>query len=94
MFYNVGSPKYMAPEAYIHNSYSEKSDIWALGVILYEILVGKTCDQGLKMEAYLEMIRKNGIPLPNHLSAFLKHILSKMLSYTHQARFDVLQLLK
>ena len=53
MFYNVGSPKYMAPEAYVDNLYSEKSDVWALGVIFYEMLVGRTCDQGLKMDAYL-----------------------------------------
>lgn len=40
------------------------------------------------------MIRKNGIPLPNHISSFFKHILSKMLNYHHQARFDCLQILK
>jgi serine/threonine protein kinase len=94
MFYNVGSPKYMAPEAYVDNLYSEKSDMWALGVILYEMLVGRTCDQGLKMEVYLEMIRKGGIPLPAHLSPFAKHILTKMLAYSHQARSDCLQVLK
>lgn len=94
MFYNVGSPKYMAPEAYVDNLYSEKSDMWALGVIFYEMLVGKTCDQGLKMEAYLDMIRKNGIPLPANLSPFAKHVLSKMLTFSHQNRSDCLQILK
>ena len=38
--YNVGSPAYMSPEAYNSNIYSEKSDIWALGVILHEMLTG------------------------------------------------------
>ena len=38
--YNVGSPGYMAPEAYLESSYSEKSDIWAMGVILHEMLTG------------------------------------------------------
>ena len=94
MFYNVGSPKYMAPEAYVDNLYSEKSDIWALGVILYEMLAGKTCDQGLKMEAYLEMLKKTGIPIPSHISPFFKHLLAKMLCYNHQARLDCLQVIK
>ena len=49
MFYNVGSPKYMSPEAYKQNKYSEKSDIWAIGVMLYEMLVGSTCDKGMTM---------------------------------------------
>lgn len=53
LFYNVGSPKYMSPEAYKDNYYSEKSDIWALGVIYYEMLAGRTCDQGMNMENYL-----------------------------------------
>ncbi len=30
----------MAPESYIDSIYSEKSDIWALGVILHEMLTG------------------------------------------------------
>lgn len=33
--YNVGSPSYMAPESYYKSRYSEKSDIWSLGAILY-----------------------------------------------------------
>lgn len=40
--YNVGSPVYMPPEALNENKYSFKSDIWALGVIYFEMLTGKT----------------------------------------------------
>jgi serine/threonine protein kinase len=39
--YNVGSPSYMAPEALRRNVYSYKSDIWALGVIAFELTFGK-----------------------------------------------------
>lgn len=39
--YNVGSPLYMPPEALVNNKYSFKSDIWALGVIFFEMLTGK-----------------------------------------------------
>ena len=35
IFYNVGSPSYMAPESYNLTKYNEKSDLWALGVVFY-----------------------------------------------------------
>lgn len=44
--FNVGSPSYMSPEAYLRTLYSEKSDSWSLGVILYEMIHGKTLDNG------------------------------------------------
>ena len=50
--YNVGSPSYMSPEAYESSRYSEKSDVWALGVILYEMLMGKTLDEGYPIKEY------------------------------------------
>lgn len=42
MNYNVGSPVYMPLEALNENLYSAKSDVWAIGVIFYEMLTGKT----------------------------------------------------
>jgi serine/threonine protein kinase len=30
----------MSPEGYIHNLYGPKTDIWAFGIILYEMFVG------------------------------------------------------
>ena len=52
MFYNVGSPSYMAPESYNFTKYSEKSDLWSLGVVLYEILSGESFDFNMKVDDF------------------------------------------
>lgn len=41
MDYNVGSPYYMAPESLKLNEYSFLSDVWALGVIAYQLVYGR-----------------------------------------------------
>jgi serine/threonine protein kinase len=37
----VGTVSYMAPELVTSQAYSEKSDVWAVGVILYVLLIGE-----------------------------------------------------
>lgn len=31
----VGSPIYMSPEGLLNNSYGPKTDVWALGIMIY-----------------------------------------------------------
>lgn len=38
---SIGSLAYMSPEVYLHRPYGKKCDIWALGLILYEIAMMK-----------------------------------------------------
>ena len=37
----VGTPLYLSPELYSGQPYNSKSDMWALGVVLYECCTGK-----------------------------------------------------
>ena len=38
----LGTPLYMAPELVKQHKYSEKVDVWSLGVIVYQLLSGIT----------------------------------------------------
>uniref|UniRef100_A0A0G4GNM8 non-specific serine/threonine protein kinase n=1 Tax=Chromera velia CCMP2878 TaxID=1169474 RepID=A0A0G4GNM8_9ALVE len=38
---NVGTPLFMSPEVCCNKPYNQKSDIWGLGMILYEIVTGQ-----------------------------------------------------
>ena len=39
---SVGTPMYMSVEVLKGKTYTSKCDIWAIGVIFYEMLYGKT----------------------------------------------------
>jgi serine/threonine-protein kinase ULK/ATG1 len=94
MYYNVGSPRYMSPEAYKQNMYSEKSDVWALGIILYEMLFGKTLDAGQSMSEYFENMKIKGITFPTKISNGMKHLLDGILCLDHHHRFTSIQILQ
>jgi serine/threonine protein kinase len=83
--FNVGSPSYMSPEAYLKTLYSEKSDSWSLGVILYEMIHGKTLDEGRNIREFYEQIKLNQDYISKHLisnsSSQVREIIEKSLRY-------------
>jgi serine/threonine protein kinase len=70
--YNVGSPVYMPPEALNFNKYSHKSDIWAIGVIFYEMLTGTTPWTG-RTETELK-VKLRTIPIRNILPSSISKV--------------------
>ena len=37
----TGTPVYRAPEMFLGGGYSEKVDVWAVGITLFELIVGR-----------------------------------------------------
>jgi len=46
----LGTPLYMAPELVKQQKYTEKVDVWSLGVIVYQLLSGITPFDGNNMK--------------------------------------------
>ena len=49
----VGTPYYMSPEMYGKQPYTDTSDIWALGCILYELCTLKRAFEGNNIMALI-----------------------------------------
>ncbi|RXG69884.1 Serine/threonine-protein kinase Nek8 [Armadillidium vulgare] len=69
----VGTPSYLSPELCKGISYDTKSDIWALGCVLYEML---TLHYAFEAENNLALIQKickgNVAPIPDQFSSAAK----------------------
>ena len=59
----LGSPKYMSPEQVMGKLIDQRSDIFSLGVMLYEMLTGKAPFAGENVNAIMYQTL-NGIPPP------------------------------
>lgn len=58
----AGSYRYISPEAYLENKYSCGSDMWAFGLITYELITGEAPFFGQKIS--VETYKKKTSPFP------------------------------
>jgi calcium-dependent protein kinase len=78
----LGSGYYCAPEV-IHGDYSEKSDVFSIGVIFFMILSGQAPFQGANSKDVLDAILKGAYsmtePVWSHVSEGAKDLIKQML---------------
>lgn len=91
----VGTPYYMSPEQMNRMSYNEKSDIWSLGCLLYELCALSPPFTAFNQKDLAEKIRIGKFRrIPYRYSEELNLILTKMLNlkdYLRPSVEDILQ---
>ncbi|KAL1431594.1 hypothetical protein MTO96_014107 [Rhipicephalus appendiculatus] len=89
----VGTPNNLSPEICVGKPYNQKSDIWALGCILYELLTLRSPFEGNHVPSLvMKIIRGSYEPVSDHYSAQVRHLLEQMLQKESSQRPSVNQL--
>lgn len=77
----VGTPNYLSPEVCENKPYTYKTDIWALGCVLYELCTLKVPFQATNLMELLIKISKDDIePIPRVYSMDLSKLLKSLLA--------------
>lgn len=83
----LGTPYYISPEMCEGKSYSFKSDIWALGCILYEVACLQKTFEGTNLPALVNKIMKGQFePVRGNYSEGFKDLVSAMLKRDPEQR--------
>ncbi|NXH63979.1 NEK3 kinase, partial [Rhabdornis inornatus] len=83
----VGTPYYVPPEIWESLPYNNKSDIWSLGCILYELCTLKHPFQAKSWKHLMLKICKGSYdPLPSHYSYELHYLIKQMFKRNPQNR--------
>eukprot|EP01017_Pseudomicrothorax_dubius_P032711 TRINITY_DN4307_c0_g2_i2.p1 TRINITY_DN4307_c0_g2~~TRINITY_DN4307_c0_g2_i2.p1 ORF type:complete len:270 (-),score=41.89 TRINITY_DN4307_c0_g2_i2:101-910(-) len=85
----VGSPFYMAPQIVTREgNYTNKCDIWSLGVLMYYLLVGDFPFSAYTLEILAKMIKGTSVNYPAEVPEDLKELMEKMFKVQESERIS------
>lgn len=91
----VGTPYYLSPEIISGNPYDAKSDIWSLGVLLYEMMTFKMPFNANNFSMLVAKIQRgNYIPPPSIYTKDLRELVSKCLTLEPERRPSIQEIIR
>ncbi|XP_028404721.1 serine/threonine-protein kinase Nek8-like isoform X2 [Dendronephthya gigantea] len=90
----IGTPSYISPELCENQPYNKKSDIWALGCILYEMITLKRAFEALNLPALVKKILTAAVPpVTGKYSDDLKELVTSLLNRDPEQRPTIKEVL-
>lgn len=95
LYTQTGTPYYASPEVWQEKPYDNKSDIWSLGCIIYEMCSLNPPFRAKSMKGLYNSVLSGAYPkLPSHYSEELCSIIKMLLAVNPQKRPSCEQLLQ
>lgn len=91
----VGTPYYLSPEIIQNSPYNFKSDIWSLGVLLYEMCALQPPFNGSNIHMLaMQIVRGQFPPLPSVFSYELRGLITSLMKQDPNLRPNINQIVK
>ena len=84
-----GTPHYLSPEVLRGEMADSRSDLWAFGVVLYEMLTGRLPFRGATVaEISSSILKDEAVPLPSPVPPALRALVSRCLEKHPERRYQ------
>ena len=84
----LGSPKYMSPEQIVGRALDHRSDIFSLGVLIYEMVTGASPFSGPDLPSLMHAISQSEPMAPSRADPRLPHLLDLILAKALAKKVD------
>ncbi|KAK5642577.1 hypothetical protein RI129_008744 [Pyrocoelia pectoralis] len=84
-----GTLDYLSPEMVNGQTHDEKVDLWSIGVLCYEFVVGKPPFESKSYDETYRKISKALVSFPSHMSDGAKHLIKSLLVVNPNSRLDL-----
>ena len=75
----IGTNDYFSPEMILRKGYDTRVDIWAIGILIFELLVGSAPFKKDDQQSTEDNITHGRIKWPNSMNLFAKNLITKIL---------------
>ena len=91
-----GTPNYIAPETLAETGHGFEVDIWALGVIMYALLMGRPPFESGSVESTYEKIKTSQYEFSKHIpiSTSAKNLIKQLLETNPKHRINIEEIKK